>query len=321
VVLRDKARIGIVGGRGHVGQELLAILARHARFEVAFVSSRSLAGESVGPLAPGLRFEDLDPHAALAREVDVLVLALPNGLSSTWVTTFQDRSETVLLDLSSDHRLEGGWVYGLPELHRAAIARARRIANPGCYATAAALLVAPVADLLQGPAIAFGVSGYSGAGTTPSPRNDAAKLRDDLMPYQLVGHLHEREVTRHAGPVSLMPHVAGFFRGLSVTASFTFERPLDLATLTDAYLSAYRGEPMVRVAEAIPTLAEVRDRPHALIGGFAVDVERRRGVAVAVIDNLLKGAASQAMQNLNLAFGFGELMGVEPWPEPAPSPA
>src|SRR4029079_11209466 len=133
---------------------------------------------------------------------------------------------TVIVDVSADHRFDDAWVYGLPEINRARIRGARRIANPGCYATAAALVVHPVKGLLDGPAQAFGVSGYSGAGTTPSPRNDVEALRDNLMPYSLVGHLHEREVRRHAGPVCLMPHVAQFFRGISMTVALPLSQPL-----------------------------------------------------------------------------------------------
>src|SRR6185369_8500582 len=132
-----------------------------------------------------------------------------------------------------DHRFHDGWAYGLPELQRAKIAGAKRIANPGCYATAAGLVVAPIASRLSGLAQCFGVSGYSGAGTTPSPRNDVAALRDNLMPYQLVGHLHEREVSRHVAPVRFVPHVAPFFRGITVTASLALREPLSQGQLEE----------------------------------------------------------------------------------------
>lgn len=307
--------VGVVGARGHVGQELLRILARHPGLAVAYVVSRGQAGQPVDRLVPGLpaelRFEDLGPEEAAERRADAVVLALPNGLSAPYVTALQARSpDTVIIDVSTDHRLDEGWVYGLPELCRARIAGARRIANPGCYATAAALAVWPVAELLAEPACAFGVSGYSGAGTTPSPRNDVELLRDNLLPYQLVGHAHEREVSRHAGPVRLFPHVAPFFRGITMTVSLRFKEPLSLPALRARYEAAYGREPLVRLTDEIPLVRDAMNRPDAALGGFAVEEGGMGAVVVSTLDNLLKGAASQAAQNLNLALGLPELAGV-----------
>ena len=310
---RDRARIGLVGARGHVGQELLLILRRHPRFSVAFVSSRTQPGAPV----PGLDicFEDLDAEQIAAKGADAVVLALPNDLSRPVVAAVDSaKAATVIVDLSADHRFDDAWVYGLPELFRAKIVGAKRVANPGCYATAAALVVGPMASLIERPAQAFGVSGYSGAGTTPSPRNDVEALRDNLMPYALVGHLHEREVTRHVGPVCLMPHVAAFFRGLSMTVSLDLREPLSQEALRAVFERAYAGEPLVKITGGIPLVRDAANQPGATIGGFAVDEARRRAVVVSTLDNLLKGAASQAVQNLNLAFGFSELEGIDPWP-------
>lgn len=311
----NKARIGVVGARGYVGQELLKILTRHPRVEIAFVVSRSQAGEPALPGHDDLRYESLEPEQIAAREAAAVVLALPNEQSRPVVAAIDEaRSPAIVLDLSTDHRLDEAWVYGLPELFRDQLTGARRIANPGCYATAAALLVRPVAARLAAPAAAFGVSGYSGAGTTPSPRNDPEMLRDNIMPYQLMGHAHEREVTRHAGPVHLSPHVASFFRGLSVTAQLSFNEPLSSTALKEIYAEAYGGEPFVRVEDEIPLLRDTVGKPYAALGGFMAHEGQRRGVAVAALDNLLKGAASQAAQNLNLALGFPEREGLEPWP-------
>jgi N-acetyl-gamma-glutamyl-phosphate reductase common form len=309
-------RIGLVGARGHVGQELVRVLSRHRGFEIAFVSSRTHAGARVAEHlhgAPeGLVFEDLGPDQVAARGADAVVLALPNDHAAPYVAAMgRTRPETAIVDVSADHRLDDAWIYGLPEINRARIRGARRIANPGCYATAAALVVHPVRALLDGPAQAFGVSGYSGAGTAPSPRNDVEALRDNLMPYSLVGHTHEREVSRHAGPVCLMPHVAPFFRGITMTVALPLLEPLAIEAIEGIYQRAYGGEPLVRITREIPLVRAAVDRPHATIGGFAVDPSRRRAVVVATLDNLLKGAASQAVQNLNLAFGLPELAGIE----------
>jgi N-acetyl-gamma-glutamyl-phosphate reductase common form len=302
-----------VGARGHVGQELIGILRRHPRFEVAFVSSRTQPGLPV----PGLdiSFEDLDAEQIAAKRADAVVLALPNDLSRPVVAAIDaGQADAVIVDVSADHRFDEAWVYGLPELFRTKIAGAKRIANPGCYATAAALVVGPMARLIERPAQAFGVSGYSGAGTTPSPRNDVEALRDNLMPYSLVGHLHEREVTRHVGPVCLMPHVAAFFRGISMTVSLDLREPLSQEALKAVFERAYAGEPLVKITAEIPHVRDAANQPGATIGGFAVDEARSRAVVVSTLDNLLKGAASQAVQNLNLAFGFDELEGIHPWP-------
>ena len=310
-----RLRLGLVGARGYVGRELLGLLATHPRFVVDFVSSRTSVGTPVRDVAPTappeLRFEDLTPEAVAARGVDAVVLALANDASAPFCAAVDAAApSTVLVDVSADHRFDDGWRYGLPELRRAELRGARRIANPGCYATATALALAPVAELLCAPAEAFGVSGYSGAGATPSPRNDVEALRDNVMPYSLTGHLHEREVTRHVAPVHLMPHVAPFFRGMLVTVALPLTRTLTLEELIERYEARYAGEPFVRVQPAAPLPRDAARAPHATLGGFAV--AERRAVVVATLDNLLKGAASQALQNLNLAFGLPEAMGVLP---------
>jgi N-acetyl-gamma-glutamyl-phosphate reductase len=317
--MTDRILLGLVGARGYVGQELCKILARHPRFGLAFVVSKSRAGKRIGLELAGapedLVFEDLDPDAAARRGANVVVLALANGQAAPYVAALdRARPETVVVDVSADHRFDDAWVYGLPEINRARIAGARRIANPGCYATAAALAVKPLraASLLLAPAEAFGVSGYSGAGATPSPRNDTELLRDNVMPYSLIGHTHEREVTRNAGPVHLLPHVAPFFRGLSATVSLNLEHAMTAADLKDVYTKAYAGERLVRVIDEIPLVRDAANQPHATIGGFTAD--GRHAVVVVTLDNLLKGAASQAVQNLNLAFGLPELLGIDPWP-------
>ena len=199
-----KITLGLVGARGYVGSELVRLVADHPRFELAFVSSREREGQRVADHEPGftgdLRYVNLDAAAVAGQGVDAVVLALPNGLAAGFVAALDAAAPgTVIVDLSADYRFDDGWHYGLPELTRARAAGARRISNPGCYATAMQLAVAPMRDVLAGPVQCFGVSGYSGAGTTPSDKNDPDKLRDNLMPYALTGHVHEREVARQLG--------------------------------------------------------------------------------------------------------------------------
>jgi N-acetyl-gamma-glutamyl-phosphate reductase common form len=251
-----------------------------------------------------------------ATQLDAYVLALPNGTSEPYVQAIEKaRPDAVIVDLSADHRFanerEKGWVYGQPERNRAALRGARRIANPGCYATAAQLALAPLVALLGGPANVFGVSGYSGAGTTPSPRNDPEALRDNLMPYALTGHVHEREVATQLGcSVFFMPHVAPFFRGLTVTVSVALERAATLEQLTAGFARAYGSEPLVRFQEAIPLVRDIAEKHDTVIGGLSVSEDGRHAVVIATLDNLLAGAATQALRNVNLALGFPENQGV-----------
>lgn len=306
--------VGLVGARGHVGGELVRLLAGHPGLSLARAASRQGVGAplaSLWPDAPAdVVVEDMSPETVARWPVDALVLALPNELAPGYVRALPDRTGgPVVVDLSADHRFDDAWVYGLPERHRARIAGARRIANPGCYATGIQLGVAPALPLLAGAPQVFGVSGYSGAGTTPSPRNDPARLRDNLMAYSLTGHVHEREATRHLGrPVRFVPHVAAFFRGISLTITLPLARPETAASLLARWREAYAGEPLVRVVAEVPEVQAAAGRHGVAIGGFAVD--GTHAVLVVTLDNLLKGAATQALQNLNLALGLPERLGV-----------
>lgn len=309
--------IGIIGARGHVGAELIGLIAAHPRLELAFVSSRELAGQpvrtdanalpSVGGLAT--HYENLGPEACAARGADVVILAMPNDKAAPFVAALDD--STVVVDLSADYRFDESWHYGLPELFRRSYAGERHISNPGCYATAMQLAIAPMLDLLAAPTQCFGVSGYSGAGTTPSDRNDPEKLRDNLMPYSLAGHVHEREVTRHLHhDVQFLPHVAAHFRGITMTVNMHLRAALSHEQALQRYQDRYGSEPLVRIAPQAPWVSGIAGAHHVEIGGFTLADEGRRLVAVAVLDNLLKGAATQALQNVNIALGLPELEGI-----------
>jgi len=309
-------RIGLIGARGHVGQELLRLIAAHGELELDFVLSREWAGQEVlvdERKAFGmLRYENLSAQAVTKRDVDVIVLALPNGRAAEFVEEL-DRAnrDPVLLDLSADYRFDDGWYYGLPELTRFGAEGQRRISNPGCYATAMQLALAPISDLLSMPAQCFGVSGYSGAGTNPSDKNDPFKLKDNLMPYSLIGHGHELEVTRHlAHPVEFMPHVASHFRGISMTVNAHLSDRCEVETLYERFRDRYDDEPLISVRDEAPWVSSIVGKHGVLIGGITGTEDGRRAVIVSVLDNLLKGAATQAMQNLNLALGFDELQGI-----------
>ena len=309
-------RLGIAGARGHVGAELIRLVAGHPGFDLAFVSSRALEGQRVGDHVaawPGdLRYTAADHEALPGFAADGVVLALPNGKAGACVAAFDAAGvDPVIIDLSADYRFDPEWYYGLPELTRDTYRGQRRISNPGCYATAMQLAIAPMRDVLDGPVQCFGVSGYSGAGTSASDKNDPALLRDNLMPYALTGHVHEREVSRQlAHPVEFMPHVAPHFRGITLTANLHLSRALTPDDVRARYDDRYGGEPLVHVTGQAPWVSRIAGRHHVEVGGFTLSEDGRRLVVVATEDNLLKGAATQALQNLNLAFGFDEFTGI-----------
>jgi len=290
--------LGLVGSRGYVGRELEALVKRHGGLELRLAVSQR----------DGLSAADI-----AAEKLDAYVLALPNGASGAYVDAIlRARADAVIVDLSADHRFDAAWVYGQPERRRGEIRGATRIANPGCYATAAQLALAPLVGRLEGPPSVFGVSGYSGAGTTPSPKNDPENLKDQILPYALTDHVHEREVSHQLGMrVFFVPHVAPFFRGITVTVSATAAATTTREELAALYRDAYAGEPLVELTADVPVVRDVAGKHHVAIGGLSVASDGKHVVVVATIDNLLGGAATQALRNVNLALGFPEREGLD----------
>lgn len=311
-------RINLIGGRGYTGSELLRLIAAHPDMELGIASSRSHAGEKISSSCGGWPDDDrcftqLEPAGISAYPADAWVLALPNGFAGEWAAAIQQEyPASVILDLSADYRFDPDWAYGLPERYREQIRNHRLIANPGCYATGTQLGLLPLLQQLLAVPVVFGVSGYSGAGKTPSARNDPEVLRDNLIPYALSGHMHEKEISYQLGTdVRFMPHVAAFFRGISLTIAFELEHETSIAALESLFQAEYAHETRVRISREIPQVSAVQNTPDVHIGGFTVDTRNpARGSLVVVLDNLLKGAASQAMQNLNLALGLAENQGL-----------
>lgn len=308
--------VGIVGARGHTGAELIRLVAAHPNLRLGFVSSRELAGQRVSDHYPQwqgeLQFENLDADAVAAKGVDAVILALPNGLAAPFVAALETaKPDTVIVDLSADYRFDTAWYYGLPELTRDRYNGQKHISNPGCYATAMQLAIHPLRDLLAGPPQCFGVSGYSGAGTSPSDKNNVELLADNLMPYALTNHVHEREVSVQLGvAVEFMPHVAPHFRGITLTANLWLNRVQTREQIVERFQQAYAGEALIEVVDEAPWVSRIAGRHGAQVGGFTLAPGGKRVVVVATLDNLLKGAATQAMQNLNLALGIDELTSI-----------
>ena len=318
------SKVGLIGARGHTGGELISLIASHPHLSVSVASSRALKGQSLSQVFPrlppatswsSLAFTDLRPEDLPRQDVDVWVLALPNDLAAPYVQALDAAgSKAKVVDLSADFRFDPSWAYGFPEHrgYREKIAAAQRVSNPGCYATGAQAALLPLDGLLDSayPPTVFGVSGYSGAGTTASRKNDPEQLRDNLMPYSLIGHMHEREVSHQlraflpAG-VRFMPHVAPWFRGISLTTAVQLRKAASKEELLRLYRDYYAGERLVRVVDGIPEVREVQSQHDVIVGGFVADSNGRL-VLTSVIDNLLKGAATQCMQNINIMQGYDE---------------
>jgi N-acetyl-gamma-glutamyl-phosphate reductase len=333
-------KIGIVGGTGYTGVELLRLLAQHPEAELAVITSRKEAGMAVADLFPNLRgrvdlaFED-PARAPLAR-CDVVFFATPNGVAMTQARELIEAGVRVI-DLAADFRLRdvGVWekwygmehacpdllaeaVYGLPEVNREAIRKARLIANPGCYPTAVQLGFLPLVEagvVDTDHLIADAKSGVSGAGRKAEVHTLFAEAADNFKAYGVAGHRHLPEIrqglARVAGRevgLTFVPHLTPLIRGIHATLYARLTREVDLQAL---YTERYRHEPFVDVMPA-GTHPETRSVRSANV--CRISVHRPQGgdtvVVLSVIDNLVKGAAGQAVQNMNILFGLPETMGL-----------
>lgn len=313
------SKVALIGARGYTGQALIDLLNRHPQMDLRHVSSRELAGKKLeGYTKRDITYENLTPEdvkkMAEKGEVDCWVMALPNGVCKPFVDAINGagNSDALIIDLSADYRFDSSWAYGLPELvDRRKIADSRRIANPGCYATAAQLGIAPLLDFIGGQPTVFGVSGYSGAGTKPSPKNDVKNLGNNLIPYSLVDHIHEKEISSQLGKeVAFIPHVAMWFQGIHHSISIPLNRTMTSRDIRNIYQDRYAGEKLVKVTGESPSVKDISGKHGVEMGGFGVHSSGKRVVVNVTIDNLLKGAATQCLQNMNLALGYGEYEGI-----------
>ncbi|OBA22360.1 ARG5,6 protein, mitochondrial precursor [Metschnikowia bicuspidata var. bicuspidata NRRL YB-4993] len=316
------SKVGLIGARGFTGQNLISLIDNHPHFELALVSSRELNGQKLqGYNKANIVYLNLQTEDILQleknHEIDIWVMALPNGVCKPFVDAIEsvEDSQSKIVDLSADYRFDttGEWVYGLPELgDRKKIAAAKKISNPGCYATAAQVAIAPLKDYIAGTPTVFGVSGYSGAGTKPSRKNDLKHLSNNLIPYSLTDHIHEKEVSNQLGlSVAFIPHVAQWFQGISATVSIPLKpKSLTARDIRGIYRDQYEGEQLIAVAGEAPEVKDISGKHGVIVGGFAVNSAQDRVVVVATIDNLLKGAATQCLQNMNLVLGYGEYEGI-----------
>lgn len=324
-------RVAIAGATGFTGQELLRLLARHPHVTiVAATSSGSTAARRLPALA---RIWDgairpLDA-AALADEADVVFLALPDAAAAELAPRLAGAGVRVI-DLSGAFRLRDGalrarWypethdlpghlAYGLTEYARADVAAARVVANPGCYPTVSLLALKPLADagllLPQADVIVDAKSGVSGAGKTPTERTHFSEVHASLSAYGVLGHRHGAEIEQGlGGPVTFTPHLLPIDRGILATIYVRVAPGTTEEAIGDVYDAVYRNEPFVRVVGAeLPAIRHVAHTNFCDIG-WRVDPSGRV-VIVSVIDNLLKGASGQAVQNMNVMIGAPETAGL-----------
>ena len=333
----------VVGASGYSGLELTRLLARHPRVELASLFSDRWAGEAAGvrlPLpgaAASLRYRALAEAPGL--EAELAFLATPAEVSLDLAPRLHARGVRVV-DLSGAFRLAdpaayplwygfehtapallGEARYGLPELSRDGLARAMLLSNPGCYATATALALAPLvkSGLVSPDGIAVAaMSGVSGAGRKASEDYSFCEVDEDLRAYRLGRHQHvpeiEQAVVRYAGaggPISFTPHLVPLRRGILATCALRLERGATARDLAAAYEKAYAGEPFVRVLP--PERVAVKDvaRTNRCHLGAMVDARAGTAVAISAIDNLVKGAAGQAVQVMNAASSWDETTGLD----------
>jgi N-acetyl-gamma-glutamyl-phosphate reductase len=293
---------GIAGASGYAGRELARLIAGHPQLTLRTAQARSDGFDALAP-------DDL-------ARCDVAFLCLPHGASREFGDAVA-RTGTPVVDLGSDFRLDPEWAYGLTELFRRDVLAARQIANPGCYATAATLALAPLAEagLLDAPVAIDGKSGVSGAGREPRERTHVSEVEGGVQPYTPTGHRHIGEIERSLGrlageavPVTFTPHLAPHSRGLEVTCYARLRRPLSRAEAEALFHARYDAEPFVSVEERVhPGRLHGSNACHV---GVWIDERTQTAICAAAIDNLGKGAAGQALQNANLVLGLDEGAGL-----------
>jgi N-acetyl-gamma-glutamyl-phosphate reductase len=326
----NKVSVGVLGASGYTGRELCALVARHPSLDLTFAAANSRAGERVRIAGRELTLIAADD--ARLDKTDLVFSALPHGASAKWVTLSRDAGAKVV-DLSADLRpgnpelpkehgsgLHSNIPYGLTELMRAKLAGADVVANPGCYPTAILIGLAPLLTrglIVPGTTIhVSAASGVTGAGFTPKPELMFAEIADDFRAYA-VGNSHRhlgemQAVIRELGGDNdllftphLLPVARGILATITVPVTETLANPLTL------WRELYANEPFVEVSETMPSLRDVVYRNVVRVSAMhAANVRQPTMIIIAAIDNLMKGAAGQAVQNANVLFGFDETAGL-----------
>lgn len=294
--MAERLRVAIVGS-GYTGAETLRACLAHPRIELVGLVSRQ--GRSIGELWPQLDGLDL-PVGPEIPEADAVFLCLPHGEAKKMALP-----DALLIDLSADHRHALGWVYGLPEKNAALLPGARRVANPGCFATALALSLLPLAGELPARVGAVGLTGSTGSGASPTAGTHHPSRAENLRPYKVLAHQHVPEVVAALGggfALDFVPISAPLRRGILTTIQLPgvhFER----------FAAFYAKEPFVRVRREPPEVLHVLGSNRADLGVVEADGQ---SVVFCAIDNLSRGAGTQALVNLNLVMGWPATLGLGP---------
>jgi len=339
---RAGLRVAVLGATGYTGIELLRILLQHPRVRVAVVTSQQFAGKRISEIHHSLAgkcelfLEDIQVEKVASR-CELAFAALPHKTSMDAVARLVEQG-TRVIDLSADFRLHDPelyrqWysphkaphllrraVYGLTEIHRRAIAKARLVANPGCYPTGAVLGLAPVfaARVVRGTVLIDAKSGVTGAGRSSAVELSFSEVNENFKAYSVGVHRHAPEIeqelsqiARRSVAVLFAPHLVPMNRGILSTMYVELKKPLSEAKLAELYKSFYHQDPFVRVLPygVFPETKEVRGSNDCVIG-FRYDPHAKRLVVITALDNLVKGAAGQAVQNMNLMFGWPEIEGL-----------
>ena len=327
-----KIQVGIVGVRGYAGQELFKLLSRHPHVLISYLGSTQIKS----PVSfEGMRIQPFDPKKAAA-SCEILFLALPHGEAMRLVPPLLNNPDLRIIDFSGDFRIKaasvfkkaygfthtaapwaGKAVYGLPELNREAIPGCRLVANPGCYPTATLLALAPLAKkklLVPGGVIVDAKSGVTGAGRSAKENMMFCEMNEDFRAYKVDKHQHvpemEQELEKLAGrkiSMTFVPHLAPMNRGIYATIYVTLAKKISEAGLRHLYEHQYKEEPFVKVLPegTWPELKSVNGTNRCEIG-LHLDPSGKKAVILAAIDNLGKGAAGQAVQNMNLLLTLPE---------------
>ena len=334
-----RLRVGIIGATGYVGSELIRLLSRHPNVVIVGLAGRDRHDEAIGGHHPHLATTGLTVGSELPDDLDAVFLALPHGAAAAQVPAIAERG-TAIIDLGPDFRLRdpadyptwygfehphpdllAGAVYGLPELHRAELqglvdAPVAIVGSPGCYPTATILAVAPLARAgLVADLVVDAKSGVSGAGREAKPNLMFSEVDENVSAYGIGGHRHVAEIEQELGldGVDFVPHLIPMVRGILSTSHIRTTRPVDQAELDALYASAYDEEPFVHVVASSPGTKHTTGSNHVLIH-VRHDPRTSRVIAIGAEDNLVKGAAGQAIQSFNIVHGLPETAGLEQLP-------
>lgn len=317
--MTKKIKVGIIGASGYTGQELASVLVADDQVEIVFLRSESESGKK--SIAVDLEYQSLTEDNMLKKGVDAVFFCTPNGVAMNQAKKFLE-NEIKVIDLSADFRFLDPNIfeqvynqkhvffdancaveYGLTEIFYDKISKADIVANPGCYVTACLLTVLPIKDMIE--TVVFDCkSGYSGAGKNFNLKKELAE--NVIMPYNTAKHRHLPEIQQFVNvPIYFTPHLINKFRGIESTCHFILKKEYVKTNFYSLFKEVYKDCPHVKIQKEIPTISQVENSNDAIVGGFELDNQGRL-VIVSILDNLRKGAASQAVQNLHAMFGLSK---------------